>query len=223
MRGEAYPPRTAVTEACSRLATRKWALAREGVDLAEQADAERHHATLTQPPGRTQRVVFRADLLPAFSVASLISLAGLPLGWLWARLAPPQRMRVVTRDHQLVPLTLESWHRFDGLAIFLLLGLVAGLLVGVIVWLLRARRGPVMLVGAVLGSLLGSWLAMRMGSVFAEAAFPLPHSPRLGDVVERAPVLETGWALLAQPFTTALAYGTLAAWNARDDLGRRLG
>jgi len=167
-------------------------------------------------------VVVRADLLPAFSVASLISLLGLPLGWLWAQLAPPQRMRVVTRDHQMAPLTSESWHRFDDLAIFLLLGLVAGLLVGVVVWLLRARRGPVMLVGATLGSLVGAWLAMRMGSAFAEARFALPAELRLGQVVERAPMLESDWALLAQPLTTAFAYGVLAAWNARDDLGRRL-
>ncbi|EHR60169.1 DUF2567 domain-containing protein [Saccharomonospora cyanea] len=191
--------------------------------MSEQADAERGHAILTPSAGRVPRVVLRADLLPAFSAASLISLVGLPLGWIWAQLAPAQRMRVVTRDHQLVPLTAESWHRFDDLAIFLLLGLVAGLLVGVVVWLLRARRGPVMLVGAVLGSLLGAWLAMRMGLAFAEARFALPSTLRLGQVVERAPVLESGWVLLAQPLTTAFAYGTLAAWNARDDLGRRLG
>jgi hypothetical protein len=190
--------------------------------LSEQAGAEREHALRTRSAVRIPRVVVRADLLPAFSVASLISLLGLPLGWLWAQLAPPQRMRVVTRDHQMAPLTSESWHRFDDLAIFLLLGLVAGLLVGVVVWLLRARRGPVMLVGATLGSLVGAWLAMRMGSAFAEARFALPAELRLGQVVERAPMLESDWALLAQPLTTAFAYGVLAAWNARDDLGRRL-
>ncbi|EIE98122.1 DUF2567 domain-containing protein [Saccharomonospora glauca] len=190
--------------------------------MSEQAGAEREHALRTRSAVRIPRVVVRADLLPAFSVASLISLLGLPLGWLWAQLAPPQRMRVVTRDHQMAPLTSESWHRFDDLAIFLLLGLVAGLLVGVVVWLLRARRGPVMLVGATLGSLVGAWLAMRMGSAFAEARFALPAELRLGQVVERAPMLESDWALLAQPLTTAFAYGVLAAWNARDDLGRRL-
>jgi uncharacterized membrane protein YeaQ/YmgE (transglycosylase-associated protein family) len=178
---------------------------------------------LAQPTGTAARVAVRVDLLPAFSVASLVAVLGLPLGWIWSRLAPPQRMRVVTPDQQVVPLTAESWHRFDDLAVFLLIGLVAGLLVGVVAWLLRARRGPVMLLGAVLGSLVGAWLAMRMGTAFAEARFPFPDSAELGAVVERAPVLETGWALLAQPLTTAFAYGTLAAWNARDDLGRRLG
>ncbi|WP_298178622.1 DUF2567 domain-containing protein [Saccharomonospora sp.] len=181
------------------------------------------HGTPVGTAHRPPRVVVKADLLPTFSVASLISLVGLPLGWIWAQLAPPQRMRVVTRDGRLVPLTSESWHRFDGLAMFLLLGLVAGLLVGVVVWLLRARRGPVMLVGAVLGSVLGAWLAMRMGSAFAEMRFPVPESLALGAVVERAPVLESAWVLVAQPLTTAFAYGSLAAWNARDDLGRRLG
>jgi hypothetical protein len=30
------------------------------------------------------------------------------------------------------------------------------------------------------------------------------------------------WVLLAPPFATALTYCLLAAWNGRDDLGRRL-
>jgi hypothetical protein len=190
--------------------------------VSEQPDVGWAHGTPAGVVHRPSRVVVRADLLPAFSVASLISLVGLPVGWLWALLAPPQRMRVVTRDGRLVPLTAESWHRFDGLAIFLLLGLVTGLLIGVVVWLLRARRGPVMLLGTVLGSLLSAWLAMRMGVAFAEGRYPVPDPLELGEVVELAPVLETAWALVAQPLTAAFAYGTLAAWNARDDLGRRL-
>jgi predicted DNA repair protein MutK len=43
------------------------------------------------------------------------------------------------------------------------------------------------------------------------------------DVVEQAPQLESAWVLVAWPLLTALVYGVLAAWNAMDDLGRRLG
>lgn len=189
--------------------------------MSEQVAGEVPRALRWWSADHPPRVVVKADLLPAFSAASLISLLGLPLGWLWSRLAPEQRVRVVTATGDTAPLTSESWHRFDGLAIFLLLGLVTGLVVGVVVWLLRARRGPVMLIGAVLGSLVGAWLALRLGQSFAQSGF-VPAEPALGVVVARPPVLESAWALLAQPFTTAFAYGTLAAWNARDDLGRRL-
>ncbi|PXY27274.1 DUF2567 domain-containing protein [Prauserella muralis] len=168
------------------------------------------------------RVVVKADLLPAVSVLSMIALLGIPLGWIWSRLAPPQRMRVIDAERDPVPLQLESWHRFDGLAIYLLLGLVTGVLVGVAVWFLRERRGPVVLFAAVAGSLLAAWLGMRMGIAFAEGLYTVTEAPAIGDVVEAAPVLESGWAVVAQPFTTAVAYGLLATWNSRDDLGRRL-
>nr|WP_253862871.1 DUF2567 domain-containing protein [Prauserella halophila] len=169
------------------------------------------------------KVVVKADLLPAISVVSFVALLGIPVGWLWSLLAPPQRMRVMGGETGELPLQLESWHRFDALAVFLLLGLAAGIAVGVVVWLLRERRGPVILVAAVLGSLVSAWLATQMGLSFAGSRYAITDPPEVGTVVEAAPVLETGWAVLAQPLTTALVYGMLAIWNSRDDLGRRLG
>lgn len=171
-----------------------------------------------EPP----KVIVKADLLPAVSVLSMVGLLGIPLGWIWSLLAPPLRMRVLSADADPVPLQLESWHRFDDLAIFVLMGLVTGLIVGVAVWFLRERRGPVVLFAAVAGSLLAAWLGARMGVAFAEGRYALPNPPAVGDIIEKAPVLESGWTLLAQPLTTALAYGLLATWNSRDDLGRRL-
>jgi hypothetical protein len=166
--------------------------------------------------------VVKADLLPAVSVLSMVGLLGIPLGWVWSRLAPPQQVRVFP-DNELVPLQLESWHRFDDLAIFLLLGMAAGVIAGVVVWLLRERRGPVVLIAAVLGSLLAGWLGIQMGTAFAGSVYTVTGTPEVGDVLERAPVLESGWVLLAQPMMVALTYGMLAAWNSQDDLGRRLG
>lgn len=173
-------------------------------------------------PRQRPRVVVKADLLPAVSVLSMVGLLGIPVGWIWSRLAPPERVRVLS-DNRLVPLQLESWHRFDALAIFLLLSMAAGAIAGVVLWLLRERRGPVVLIAAVLGSLLAGWLGMQMASAFAGGLYTVTDAPAVGDVVERAPVLESGWVLLAQPLMLALVYGLLAAWNGRDDLGRRLG
>jgi Protein of unknown function (DUF2567) len=170
-----------------------------------------------RPPAR---VVIKADLMPAVSLLFAIPLLGMVVAWLWSRLAPPQRMRVLS--DRTVPLPVESYHRFDDLALFLVLGLGAGLVTGLGVWFLRARRGPVIMVAAVLGSAGAAWLAMRMGVGWAEGRFPVPASPAAGEVILKAPVLESAWGIVAWPLTTALVYGVLAAWNGMDDLGRRL-
>ncbi|SDP44116.1 Protein of unknown function [Actinopolyspora xinjiangensis] len=167
-------------------------------------------------------VVIGADLLPSLSVLSLVALLGFPLGWIWARLAPP-RESTMTREGELVPVLVESYHRFDGLAVFLLLSAACGVLVAAAVWQLRGRRGPVLLVATVLGSLLAAWLGMRLGTSFAAGMYPVPESLRPGELVEVAPRLDTPTGLLGQPLTVALTYGLIASWNGLDDLGRRRG
>lgn len=176
-------------------------------------------------PGFTShrpRVVVKADLLPALSALSLVSLLGLPLAWLWAHLAPAEHS-TVTADGQVTPLLVESYHEFDSLAIFLLLGLALGALTGFAVWTLRGRRGPVVLIGAVLGSLIAAWLGVHMGASFAAGLYPMPPTSKPGDLLSVAPKVSTMWAVIAQPLGTALVYGLAASWNGLDDLGRRLG
>ena len=169
------------------------------------------------------KVVVKADLLPAVSVLGTVAVLGVPIAFLWSWIAPAERMRVIAADGTRAALELESWHRFDDLAIFgfLLLGL--GLLTGIVVWLLRERRGPVVFVAAVAGATLAGWLAMQMGTGLATSDYTVSTPPALGSVVEIAPQLETGWVLLIAPFAVSTVYGLLAAWNGRDDLGRRLG
>jgi hypothetical protein len=168
------------------------------------------------------RVVVKADLLPAVSILSTVSLLGLAVGWLWSLLAPAQR-KLIYPDGQAYPLTDESYHRFDDLVVFMFLCLAAGVVTGVGTWYLRERRGPVVLLAAVIGSAVGGWLATSVGTAWAEGRWPAPTSVEPGDVVTVAPMLESGWALIAWPLMTALAYGVLAAMNGMDDLGRRLG
>jgi uncharacterized protein DUF2567 len=171
---------------------------------------------------RTPRVVVRRDLLPAVSVMSTVALLGLAVGWLWSRLAPPQR-KVITQDGQAATLTDESYHRFDGLVIFMLLCIAAGIVTGVAVWYLRERRGPVIMLAAAGGGALGGWLAQSVGRSWADGRWPVPQSVKPLDIVSVAPVLESHWGLILWPLMTALAYGVLAAMNGMDDMGRRLG
>jgi hypothetical protein len=168
------------------------------------------------------KVVVGRDLLPAFLLLSLLAMLGVPVGWLWSRLAPPEHV-LAYQNGQLLPVQLESYHRFDDLVIFVLIGLAVGLATGAAVWLLRERRGPVVMLAAVLGSAVAAWLGMRLGLSFADGHYAVSGAPQVGAVLPQAPRLESSWVILAQPLATALAYGALAAWNGMDDLGRRLG
>lgn len=167
------------------------------------------------------KVVVKADLLPSVTVASTIGMVGIPIGWLWARLAPPQQA-VITRDGTPTPVDLESWHSFDALVIFALLLLAAGVFLGALTWLLRERRGPVIMLAAVAGSVLSGWLGMLMGRAFLGDQYAITEQPEIGDVIALAPEITTPWVIIVQPLAVALVYGLLAGWNGRDDLGRRL-
>ena len=157
-------------------------------------------------------VVVRAGMVAALVVLCAVAASGLLLGWLWSRLAPPELVARATG----LPLVGQSEHRFDGMATFLLLGLAAGVLIGAALWLLRQHRGPVVLVAAMLGSLIAAWLAMRLGLWLAAARYP--DLAGTGLAFPRAPVLESGWVVIAQPFGMAVTYSITTAWNRTDDL-----
>ncbi|SDH78858.1 Protein of unknown function [Actinokineospora alba] len=168
------------------------------------------------------RVVVKADLLPAISILSFVSLFGMAVGWLWSRLAPAQLV-IVGEAGKLFNVRGESLHRFHDLVLFVLLGLGAGIVTGAGVWMLRERRGPVVMLAAVIGSAVAAWLAAQVGVSWAEARYVVTGAPKIGDVVAVAPRLESLWTVIAWPLGTAMAYGLAAAWNGHDDLGRRLG
>ncbi len=173
----------------------------------------------SEPVPARPRVVVRADLGPALGVLCAVAVLGLPLGWLWSRLAPPEFVMLSVRAATpggVLPFAGQSAHRFDDMATFLLLGLATGVLTGAALWLLRQRRGPVVLVAAMLGSLIAAWLAMRVGLWLAAARYPDLASTGLA--FPRAPVLESSWVVIAQPFGAAITYCITTAWNGTDDL-----
>lgn len=174
------------------------------------------------PPRRRGPVFPRADLFGAVSVLSLVSLLGLPLAWIWSRLTPVQ-LSVVQADGTLTALPAESQHRFDGLALFVLLGLAAGVFSAVGVWFLRQRRGPLALLGLAAGSAIAAWLAMRTGISFADGRYAdAIRAAAPASVVSAVPRIETTWVVVAQPLAAVLTYGVAAATNGHDDLSRRL-
>lgn len=170
---------------------------------------------LQRPPVRV-----KADILPAISLAGTSTLLAFPLVYLWSLLAPAQRLRVY--EAGLAPLDLESWHRFDSLAIYGFLSIGAGLLIAAVAWLMRERRGPVMLVAAALGALGASAVGVLSQGMF-NGKYEITKAPAVGDVITTAPTLDTWWVIIAAPTAAVVLYGICAAWNGLDDLGRRLG
>jgi hypothetical protein len=168
----------------------------------------------TDPAPAVPGAVVRADLLPAVSVLGAVALLGLPLGVLWAWLAPPEffaRSPRAPTPGGVLPFIGQSEHRFDDMATFLLFGLAAGVLTGAALWLYRRLRGPVFVLAAVLGSLIAAWLAMRIGLWVVAASYPDLAST--GAPYPRPPVLESSWVITAQPFGVAVSYCICAAWS----------
>jgi hypothetical protein len=193
-----------------------WQSLRRRFAGAVHASAQRQDDVVPVP---RSRVVARADLLPAVRVFLLVALTGVPLGLVWSLLAPPQHRRV-SGDGTPVPLLADTYHAFDPSAIFLLASFGAGLLSGIGVWLVRSRRGPVMLLGAVLGSLIAAALAIQAGAWFVAVQYPLPPAPKPGVLISVAPSVNSWWAVVAAPLGVAISYGLAASWNGLDDLGR---
>jgi hypothetical protein len=74
----------------------------------------------------------------------------------------------------------------------------------------------VLLVAAVLGSVIAAWLAMITGLWLVAASYPDLAST--GAPFPRAPVLESAWILVGQPFGVAVAFCITTAWNRSEDL-----
>ena len=173
-------------------------------------------AAMTAAAGRGGAVI-RAGWRRCAAVVGPLAVVGVALGWIWSVIAPPERV-ARTSAGQILPLVDESYHRFDDLAVFLLMGLAAGLVTAVVLWRLPVRRGPGVLLIAAMGSLLAAWLAAGTGVLFAAGHYPVPKAPGVGVPFDQPPRLESWWVLVGQPLAMAATYGALAAWNGRDDL-----
>lgn len=143
----------------------------------------------------------RRDAVIAGSAVLALLVLGVALGLIWYRLAPAE-LSVVLREGTTAALPTESNHRFDGLALFVLMGFGAGLVSGTALWQWRSRRGPLLLIVGVAASLLSAWVAYRLGLWLAPSNSPQPA----GTLVAVPPTLSSAIAIVAQPLGTALAY-----------------
>ncbi|MGH8876221.1 MAG: hypothetical protein ACRD0P_02590 [Stackebrandtia sp.] len=130
----------------------------------------------------------RRDLLAAGGIAGILAVLGFPLGALWNILAPRVEMVRVDGGWGFAEENPEQYMGDDG--VFALLGIGCGIAVAVAVWIaLRSRRGPLMLTGLVLGSILCQTIAWRFGRFGRDDYLNSLDSVQVGWHTWRAPDL----------------------------------
>ncbi|MER7419263.1 DUF2567 domain-containing protein [Micromonospora peucetia] len=170
------------------------------------------------PRGRAVRLALLAVLAA--------SLLGVPLGLLWAALAPDTPVVKVTdgavyaEPQPEQPIAADGW--------FSLLGLGFGVLVALALWfLLRRVRGPVGLLSAVFGTFGAALVAWQVGRRMGLAGYErLMESAPVGQAFNKPADLRAGgidWVfgvlplphgnLLLPAFGAAVTYTLLAGWS----------
>ncbi|MGB3772409.1 MAG: DUF2567 domain-containing protein [Rhodococcus sp. (in: high G+C Gram-positive bacteria)] len=182
------------------------------MDDADEAKLTADSVTPDAPPVAAHR-------RRAFRVAGVFAGVGMLLGLLWALAAPPEQVAALGDGRALV-LTGESDHRFDAVALFLLITAAAGVVVTVGVWAAVPTRGPRLAVETVVSALLGSAVAAGVGIAISAVLNGSADGATSGDVVSLAPGLSTPLVVIAQPLAAAVTLVMLAAMSSSDDLSR---
>ncbi len=170
---------------------------------------------------RTPDRAFRRRLLIGGGViVAILAIVGVVQGVLWAWVAPGEQVRV-NADGSYGALPTADFHPFVDLALFVLSGIVIGLIAGAAVWQARSIRGVGALLVVVAGSAIGAALAYWIGLAMVTGVDPATvGATGKAQIVVQAPRLSTPLVILAQPALAAAVYTFLAAWNGRPDLGR---
>ncbi|MCZ2814701.1 DUF2567 domain-containing protein [Modestobacter sp. VKM Ac-2984] len=161
----------------------------------------------------------REDVRTGLITVLALTVAGLGAGALWAWLAPRADYRVT--ETQIVPVvgvpSAEVFFADDGVYVLVLAGL--GVLAGVLVWLIRRRRGVPALVGLAGGMVGAGVVAWQLGEL-------LGAGPTEAELAEVGGTITTGVDLAATaalaigPFAAVLTYLVATALTPDDDLGR---
>ena len=161
----------------------------------------------------------RDDLRAALLTVLVLALTGVGAGGLWLALAPRADYRVTETD--VVPVhgtpSSELFMADDGVFVLILTGL--GLLAGVAVWLLRRRRGALVVTALATGMLAAGVVAWQVGELLGAG----PTEDQLDDVgrtVTTGLGLGATAALAVGPFFAVLVYLVATVLTPAEDLGR---
>ncbi|MGI8697098.1 MAG: DUF2567 domain-containing protein [Mycobacteriales bacterium] len=161
------------------------------------------------PGGFHHLIPRRAEVRDGAVVVLGCLILGLPAGAIWAALAP-RLIYQVTKAGTAYELNVESERLFAGDGWFIVAGMAAGLLTGLLSWWLpRRSRGPVLLVIVAVGSLAGSLVAWRFGAFLGRHPTPVEANATLqhvGATLRQRLSLRAKVALLSWPLVTMFFY-----------------
>lgn len=169
-------------------------------------------------------------------IAAGLAVIGVPIGALWAWIAPPiHGVVALTRSGERIQAYLGNEAENFFIAPFLLIALlgVVAVVAATLTWQWQAHRGPGMVAGLSVGLSAGAALAVLTGAVLVQRRYGVidvdgaPVSPehRVYYVAEGPPVffghtpMQIAASLLLPAAAAALVYGVCATWSTRDDLG----
>lgn len=164
----------------------------------------------------------RADLRSSILLISAVGLCGIPVGVLWWLLAPRLDFRITsTGPVPVVAVPPEELLIADD-GVFVLLLTAVGLLVGIVAWRLRRRRGVAMVIAVALGSAACAVLAWQVGEYLGAGPShaALTH---VGGRVTTSLTLGSLPGLAFAPFGGVVAYLVAALYTRSDGLGRTEG
>jgi hypothetical protein len=119
------------------------------------------------------------EVLAGLIAAAVVTVLGAPVGLLWSWIAP--KVELVQTQYGPYPIDGEPEGYFADDGWFMIIGAGVGILIAVAAWMfLRRYRGPIVLVGLVIGSAAGAALAAWLGNKIGYAHYL--------DLVEHAPV-----------------------------------
>lgn len=164
----------------------------------------------------------RADLRSSVLLVSAVGLCGIPLGVLWWLLAPRLDFRITSAGPVPVVAVPPEELLISDDGVFLLLLTAVGLLVGILTWRLRRRRGVATVVALALGTAACGVLAWQVGE-YLGAGPSHAELTHVGGRVTTSLTLGSLPALAFGPFAAVLAYVVAVLYTRSDDLGRTAG
>jgi hypothetical protein len=161
----------------------------------------------------------RRQLRAAGLAAGALALLGAVLGPIWAAWSPPGPIGIQLSGG-VQPDETEAWIAGDGR--FAIIAIVVGLLAAILAWylpVLRRARGPYVLLGLAVGSIVAAGLTDLIG--WAVRGDGSTYHCGAGTCFEALPLtvhMHGLWFL--QAFVAVLGYGLFVSFAAADDLGR---
>ena len=157
----------------------------------------------------------RHDLAAGAYLVAALAVLGALLGVIWQWWSPPGPIGYVVAPHAIQPDETEAFIAGDGR--FAVICVAAGLLAGVVAWILKPNRGPVTGLALAVGGLLGSLLTDVVGHLLAGGT----GNGKTDTVLRELPLsVHMRGLVLLEAAIAVLVYALCVSFAAEDDLGR---